>query len=68
MRPQGALVIFGFNKRGLKGLVLFLLLMVLAFDAFSDSSLKSTLEHPLPCQHNFKLKNTGFLLGFHRHF
>ena len=64
----GALVIFGFNKRGLKGLLVFFLLMVLAFDALSGSSLKSTLEHPLPRQHNFKLKNTGFLLGFLSHF
>ena len=64
--PRGLLVIFGFNKRGLKGLLVFLL--ALAFDALSGSSLKSTLEHPLPRQHNFKLKNTGFLLGFHSHF
>ena len=68
MRPRVPLVIFGFNKRGLKGLLVFLLLMVLAFDALSDSSLKSTLEHPLPRQHNLKLKNTGFLSGFHSHF
>jgi hypothetical protein len=45
-----------------------LFLLALAFDAHSGSSLKSTLEHPLPRQHNFKLKNTGFLLGFHNHF
>ena len=68
MWPQVPLVIFGFNKRGLKGLLVFLLLMVLAFDALSGSSLKLTLEHPLPRQHNFKLKNTGFLLGFLSHF
>ena len=66
MWPQVPLVIFGFNKRGLKGLLVFLL--ALACDALSGSSLKSTLEHPLPRQHNFKLKNTGFLLGFHSHF
>jgi len=55
-----------FQQKGTKGLLVFLL--ALAFDALSGSSLKSTLEHPLPRQHNFKLKNTGFLLGFHSHF
>jgi hypothetical protein len=55
-----------FQQKGTKGLLVFLL--ALACDALSGSSLKSTLEHPLPRQHNFKLKNTGFLLGFHSHF
>jgi hypothetical protein len=64
----GAFGYLWFQQKGTKGLLVFLLLMVLAFDALSGSSLKSTLEHPLPRQHNFKLKNTGFLLGFHSHF
>ena len=62
----GAFGYLWFQQKGTKGLLVFLL--ALAFDAFSVSSLKSTLEHPLPRQHNFKLKNTGFLLGFHSHF
>jgi hypothetical protein len=52
-----------FQQKGTKGLLVFLL--ALAFDAFSASSPKSTLEHPLTRQHDLKLKNMGFLLGFH---
>ena len=63
---QGAFGYLWIQQKGTKGLLVFLL--ALAFDAHSGSSLKSTLEHPLPRQHNFKLKNTGFLLGFHSHF
>ena len=62
----GAFGYLWIQQKGTKGLLVFLL--ALAFDALSGSSLKSTLEHPLPRQHNFKLKNTGFLLGFHSHF
>ena len=54
-----------FHQKGTKGLLVFLLL---AFDAHSVSGPKSTLEHPLTRQHDLKLKNMGFLLGFHSHF
>ena len=62
----GAFGYLWIQQKGTEGLLVFLL--ALAFDAHSGLSLKSTLEHPLPRQHNFKLKNTGFLLGFHSHF
>ena len=61
----GAFGYLWFQQKGTKGLLVFLLL---AFDAHSVSGPKSTLEHPLPRQHNLKLKNMGFLSGFHSHF
>ena len=62
----GAFGYLWFQQKGTKGLLVFLL--ALACDGLRGSSLKSTLENPLPLQHNFKLKNTGFLLGFHSPF
>ena len=62
---QGAFGCLWIQQKGTKGLLVFLLL---AFDAHSVSGPKSTLEHPLTRQHDLKLKNMGFLLGFHSHF